>query len=507
MAGQPLLRVSGIVKEFPGVRALKGVSFDLAPGEVHALLGENGAGKSTLIKIMSGVYDPDAGEVQVDGRPVSIHSPRAAMDLKIATIQQEFSLVMDMTVTENFFLGKELVHGSGKIGLLRRMEMTAACAAALQRIASNIDPRALIRDLSPADRQLVQIARAVFAGARIVLMDEPTSALTDREKERLFEIVRSLKADGVGIIYISHHLEEIHRIADRITILRDGEDVASGPASEMSISDIIRHMVGRDINTLFPKTAVERGAEALRVDGFTKAGQFQGIDLTLHRGEIIGIYGLVGSGRTELLRAIFGLEKPDRGSIYLERQRMGQWTPKLALKHGIGFLPEERKTQGLFLTHSVRVNMSLSALGRFTGAFGRINQRLERNTVAQFVERLRVKTPHLEQEIGAPSGGNQQKVIIGRLLCSTVKVFLMDEPTRGVDVGAKVEIYQLISQLANEGAAILMVSSELPEIMGLSDRILVLSRGRLTAEFTRAEATEEKISQAAFSVEAAALAT
>ena len=490
---KPFLEMRGIVKRFPGVVALDGVDFDVRPGEVHVLLGENGAGKSTLIKVLSGVYAPDGGDILFDGRPVEVRSPRVAQDLGVSTIYQEFNLVPDMTVAENVFLGREPML-SARLGLVDRRRLGEQTRALFAELQLDIAPQAAVRRLGVAQQQMVEIAKALSLNARLIVMDEPTAVLTSREIDRLFEMVGQLKRRGVAVIYISHRLEEVRLVGDRATVLRDGAWVRTVQVADTTIDELIKLMVGRELKDKFPKVALQPGEEVLRVEELTRAGVLHGISFQLRRGEILGIAGLVGSKRTELARAIFGADPLDGGRVVLHGRQARIGSPAEAIRQGIALVPEDRKHQGVLATMSVKENITLSTIEKFVRK-GFLDLRAERKHAQEYASSLRIATPSLDRWVLYLSGGNQQKVVIAKWLSSQADIFLFDEPTRGIDVGAKVDVYQLMNDLVKRGAAILMISSELPEILGMSDRILVMREGRITGEFARAEATQEAILQ------------
>jgi len=485
------LELRGISKRFPGVIALNDVNLEVRAGEVHALLGENGAGKSTLIKTIAGVYRPDDGDIRVDGKTALIRSPHDAQALGISTIFQEFTLAPDMTVAENIFLGREPLRFA-PLAIVDRRALIRHTRDVLASLDLQIEPAAKVKHLGVAQQQMVEIAKALSLDARLIIMDEPTATLTAHEIERLFEAIDRLKRRGVAVIYVSHRLDEVKAICDRATILRDGAYIATVPVASTTIDEMIRLMVGRDLQDKFPKIAVEPREELLRVEGFTRKGVLHDVSFSVRRGEIVGIAGLVGSKRTETARAIFGADPIDGGRILLRGRPVKVRTPADAIASGIALIPEDRKRQGIFALLSVRENVVLSALERFS-RMGLLSLRRERQRAQQFISSLRVATPDLEKRARDLSGGNQQKVVIAKWLNTDAEVFLFDEPTRGIDVGGKIEVYRLMGELLSRGAAIVMISSELPEILGLSDRILVMREGRICGEFTRAEATEEKI--------------
>lgn len=492
----------GIVKSFPGVRALDGVDLDIFAGEVHALLGENGAGKSTLMKVISGVHQPEAGEIRIDGQPMHFTTAREAERAGIAIIYQELNLIPGMSVAENIWLGRE---PKSRLGLVDFGRMRRDALAELEQLEAGIDPDQAVSGLSVGEQQLVEIARALSLHARIVIMDEPTSALSDAEVKKLFRVIERLRQNGVAVIYITHKLDEIFAIADRVTVLRDGARVATRLVSETAAAELINLMVGRDLVSLFPGRQGERRDEILRVEGLTvghpvQAGRrlLEGIDLVLHRGEILGIAGLLGSGRTELLMTLFGAPPGlvERGRIQMAGKTVHIQRPAQAIRHGLALVTEDRKQQGLFLQLPVIANVTIASLARAV-RYGILRHSLETALVEDYAGKLRMKVPALAGLVETLSGGNQQKAILARWLLTGPRVLLLDDPTRGIDVGAKAEIYQLMRQFAAEGMGIILVSSELPEILELSDRILVLRAGRINGEFCRGEASEAAIMQAA----------
>jgi rhamnose transport system ATP-binding protein len=489
----PLLSVRAIEKSFPGVRALSGVSFDAASGEVHALLGENGAGKSTLIKIVSGVFPPDRGEVLVDGKPVDLARPDDARRAGIATIYQELLLFPELTVAENIFMGHAPRAGLRRIDWRAMRQKTNALLASLE--IHDLEADRIVGSLSVGNRQRVEILRALSQDARILIMDEPTAALTEYDVTRLFDIVRKLKARGVAVIYISHRLDEIFAIADRVTVLRDGAHVATKRVADTDAAELVQLMVGRRIESLFPKITVPVGKAVLEVKDLERRPLTRSVSLTVCAGEIVGLAGLVGSGRSELAQTIFGVTPADNGEIRIAGQKVDIRSPAKARSLGVAYVPEDRGTQGLVRPMTVRENFSLAALGKV--AFGGfIDRGAEQKLAGDGVKRFAVKTSSLEQIAGKLSGGNQQKIVLGKWLANGPKLLILDEPTRGIDVGAKAEIHRLMGELAAQGLAILMISSELPEVLGMSDRILVMREGRIVAEFAREEATQESIGAA-----------
>jgi len=494
VSASTLLRLTGISKSFAAVQALKGVSFDLAHGEVHALVGENGAGKSTLIKIVTGAHAPDEGTVEVQGQRIEANDPVRARTLGIAAIYQQPALFPDLTVTENIALGLE---PGGAWRRIRWSQRRDRARRLLDRIGASIDPEADVRRLTMPEQQLVEIARALGAEARILILDEPTASLSDTEVENLFRVIRELKGQGVGMIYISHRLEELPQIADRVTALRDGVLVGTRRMEEVTRADLIRLMVGRELSAVFPKTAVEQGGVVLDVRGLgCRTSGVHGVSLQVRAGEILGLAGLVGAGRTELARVLFGLTPADQGAIRLHGKPVAIDTPGRAVALGVAYVPEDRRRHGVILEMSVATNTSLATL-RAVSAYGLIDFGRERWLAAQFVERLGIKTASIETPVGNLSGGNQQKVALARWLAAEPAVLILDEPTQGVDVGAKAEIHRLMVELAGRGLAIIMISSELPEILGMSDRIAVMHGGTIVGTLDRARATQETIMELA----------
>jgi ABC-type sugar transport system ATPase subunit len=495
IATEPILEAENIDKRFPGVHALDNVSLTITPGEVHAVVGENGAGKSTLMKILAGAYGPDRGTIRIDGEAVTIENPRAAQDLGIITIYQELSLVDALSVGENVFLG-DLPTRSGGSWRVDWPTVWSRAAELLERVGLRIRPQTRVRDLSVAQKQMVEIARALARNVRVLILDEPTSSLTERETEKLFEIISQLRNRGVGIIYISHRLGEVFRIAQQVTVLRDGIVVGSLPVRDASEDLLVRMMVGRDLARLFTEARASDAPVRLEVRGLSRRGVLHDVSLSLRGGEIVGLAGLVGAGRTELARCLFGADSISEGEILLDGAKVDIRSPGHAVDLGIALVPEDRKLQALILGMGVRENLSLPVLDRLGSPFVP-SRRRERALASDYIRSLTIRTPHMEQRVSALSGGNQQKVVIARWLATKPKVLILDEPTRGIDVGAKAEVHALIARLAEQGVAILMISSELPEILGMSHRILVMRGGRIVAEIPRQDATEESIMAAA----------
>ena len=498
--GEVLLKLSGVTKRFPGVVALDSVQLTVKAGEVHGLTGENGAGKSTLIKILTGAYTPDQGEILFCGKKLTNMNPLKAMELGIACIYQELNLIPHLTVGENIFLGREL-YKAKRLGILDRKRMYAEAATLLKDLELNLDPRLRTGDLGIGHQQMVEICKAVHADAKLIIMDEPTSSLSEHEANDLFRIIAQVKAKGVTVIFISHRLDEVKRICDTVTVLRDGKHVSSLAIADASVDDIIRLMVGRDIVNKYPKIKGERGREALSVEGLERKGVLYDISFKAYTGEILGFAGLVGAGRTETARAITGADPIDAGTIKVFGKEIRIRSPGDSIDAGIAFLTEDRKGQGLILIKSVSFNSSLVRLERYT-RFGFLQLKKIRRMAEKMAADLQLRAPSVESAVGQLSGGNQQKVVIAKWLLTKAKIFIFDEPTRGIDVGAKVEVYNLMNQLVAEGAAVIIICSEMDEVLGMADRILVMHEGRITAEYGREEATDQKILYAASGLEA-----
>lgn len=484
----PVLRVKGVSKAFPGVQALRDVHLEVVRGEIHALVGENGAGKSTLMRILFGVHRPDEGEIELNGHPAMIGSPHEAQRLGIAMVHQELNLVPSLDIGRNILLGREPALAPGIIDW-RRLYQQATAVLAQLHVRLNV--RTPVRLLSVAQKQLVEIARALSWQPSLLILDEPTSSLSSHEIADLFTVLRSLRDRGVAILYISHRLEELAHIADRVTVLRDGQYVGT-VEGKTPVPAIIRMMVGRSLDRQFPQAHATPGDEVLRVEGLTRRGVFSDVSFSVHRGEIVGFAGLVGAGRTEVMRALFGADPIDAGSVWIAGQPVVIRSPQDAVAAGLGLLPEDRKSQGLVLLQPVKTNISLAVLHRFS-RLGLVRQRPRAKLARRFVGDLRIRTPTIDFPARNLSGGNQQKVVLAKWLAANPRVLIFDEPTRGIDVGAKVEVYHLMQQLAASGVGIVLVSSELPEILGMSDRILVMREGRLVANLSRDEATQERI--------------
>ena len=485
-----LLQVRNVSKGFPGVVALDDVSLQLRCGTVHALIGENGAGKSTLMKIIAGVYTPDAGELRLRGSAVHLSSPRQALQNGIAMIHQELNLLPYMSVAENIWICREPVNACG---VIRHRELHRRTHALLERLRIDIDPQAEVCTLSIAARQMVEIAKALSYESELLIMDEPTSALTETEAQHLFAIIRELQAQGKGILYITHKMDELFEIADEVSVLRDGRHIGTDSPRNLTRHELIRMMVGRELSQIFPREPARPGAVVLSARELTLEQQFHDISFDLHAGEILGIAGLLGSGRSKLAETLFGLTPASSGRLLIEGCEVRVDSPRAAMARGMAFVTEDRKETGCFLGLSVLENLEISVLNRDFVRFGFVRQRAVTQACAAMSRLLRVKTPDLHERIGNLSGGNQQKVLLGRWLLSGPKILILDEPTRGVDVGAKAEIHQLIARLVAQGMAVLMISSEMPEILGMSHRIMVMHEGRVTGILEREQADQEKI--------------
>jgi ribose transport system ATP-binding protein len=485
----PLLEMRNITKQYPGVLALQDVSFELRSGEVHCLLGENGAGKSTLMKILSGAIRRDSGMILVDDVEVSIQSPADSQRCGVGMIYQDFKLVPELSVAENILLGNEPKKAGTPFIDFKTMHEKAKTALAL--LGEDLNPAAIVSSLSVAKRQMVEIAKALSKNVRILAMDEPSASLTDHELANLFKVIKRLKTEGVGIIYISHRLEEVFEIGDRMTVLRDGKFIHTCPVAEADRRSLIRWMVGRELENEYPKIDLQRSGEILRIEG-VNSSILQNINLTVYRGEILGFSGLVGAGRTELARIIFGADPKSSGKIYLDGKEISPRSPREAIDLGIGLLTEDRNKYGLIMQMAVRENITLSNLGAvLKGAF--INRSKENDAANKFTQTLRIKTPTIEQEVEHLSGGNRQKIVLARWLFTNSKILIFDEPTVGIDVGVKFEIYNLINNLAKEGIGVIVISSDLPELLGISDRVVVMWEGKITGILDRGRATQEKI--------------
>ncbi len=484
--------MEGIDKSFPGVHALDQARFDLHTGEVHALVGENGAGKSTLMKVLAGIYHRDAGRILVQGREVEIPTPHAAQDLGISMIHQEINLMPHLTLAQNVFIGRE--QRQGLWFMLDEKKINTQTQALFDSMHLKLNPRTRASDLTVAKQQMVEIAKALSFNSQVLIMDEPTAALTEAEIEELFRIIRQLRSDGVGIVYISHRLEELQQIGDRITVMRDGRTIDTVDAQTATIDQIISMMVGRTIYEATPEIPEHPSEQVvLEVRNLNRGDVIKDVSFQLKKGEILGFAGLMGAGRTEVARAVFGADPVDSGQIHVLGNQVNIKTPKDAVTHGIGYLSEDRKRYGLALGMNVEENIVLAGFRKFLGILGVVDRSGTKETAQRYVDALQIKTPSLEQRVRNLSGGNQQKVVIGKWLTADTDILIFDEPTRGIDVGAKSEIYHLLNDLAQQGKSIIMISSELPEILRMSHRIVVMCEGRITGELSSAEATQEEI--------------
>ena len=494
----PLLRVQGISKRFPGVQALTSVDLEVEAGEAHALLGENGAGKSTLLKILAGAQAPDEGSIELDGRPVTIYRPVNAQALGIVTIYQEFNLLPNLSIAENVFVGREPTRGP----FVDWPALNEQARTVTEKVGLDMDPRRLVKDLSVAEQQMVEIAKALSMQAKLVIMDEPTSALSETEVLRLFQIIADLKAEGIAIVFVTHRLDEVMRVCDRVTVLRDGQLVGTAVVKDIVVGDVVRMMVGRDVALHGRGSRIAApGAVVLEVDHVTRLGdtgdphavRVRDVSLAARAGEILGIGGLIGAGRTELARAIFGADALDGGRILIDGQEVRINTPQDAIRLGIGLVPEDRKQQALFLALAIRQNLSITALPSITDRFGFVSLRQERDLVETYREKLSIRMASQDQPVANLSGGNQQKVVLARWLALNPRVLIVDEPTRGIDIAAKNEVHHLLFELAEAGIAVIVISSELPELLRLADRIVTMREGRISGEIARADASEERL--------------
>ena len=490
----PLIELRKVSKFFPGVIALNKADLKLYSGEVHGLMGENGAGKSTLIKLLTGAYKPDEGEMLLDGQPLKVNGPKDAMNMGLTAIYQELNVIPKLTVWENIFLGREL---RNKKGLLDIPQMKERAKELLQQLRQNIDVDEKVENLGMGHQQMVEICKALVLESRLIIMDEPTSSLSAGETEELLRTARELRDRGMAIVFISHHMDEIFRICDRLTVLRDGCVIQSMLAKDTNTENLIKLMVGRDINQQFPKIVAAKKEELLRIEDFTSEdGSFKDISFSVCGGEVLGFAGLVGAGRTEVMRAIFGVDARKTGKVYVKGKEADIRSPKAAISYGIAFLTEDRKGEGLVLSNTVGFNINLSTFEKSKRGL-LLNNALLRNKAKNDITQLRIKTPSINTTVRGLSGGNQQKVVIAKWLETNADIFIMDEPTRGLDVGAKLEVYNIINNLVSEGKAVIMVSSELPEVMGMSDRIIVMHEGYMAGEFKRDEVEREAIMMAA----------
>ncbi len=490
MSSSPLIEVKNLTKSFPGVRALAGVSLSVEPGEVLAVIGENGAGKSTLMKILAGVQRADSGTIEVSGKPVSFENTRAAMDAGIVLIHQELNLCDNLNVGQNIFLGRE----PRTAGFVRSREINERSKQFLERVGLNVSPQTIVSSLTIGKQQMVEIAKALSVKAKVLIMDEPTSSLSSNESESLFRLIENLRDQGVSVIYISHRLAEVKRLADRVVVLRDGENAGEIPRREITHDRMVSRMVGRDVSQFYQRTKHEIGETVLQIeDVVTSTWPRHAVSMSVRAGEIVGIAGLVGSGRTELLRTLFGIDQPVSGSIYVDGKLVDVRDPRDAVTNGIALVPEDRKQHGLLIDMSVQNNIGMAGLSRNASSLGMVDFKQQRKDSAEMIDRLGVKTPSDRQAAKFLSGGNQQKVVLGKWLSMEPKLLLLDEPTRGIDVGAKQEIYQLMEKLTSESMAILFVSSELEEIIGIADRVYVMHEGEMTGELPRDQLDEESI--------------
>ncbi len=489
MSSSLILRTEAIDKSYPGVHALDHVDFDLYEGEVHALLGENGAGKSTFMKIISGSLRKDSGRITLRGQEVEIVSPMHARELGIGMVYQELSVIPGLSVVENIFLGR--LPKRKPFGTVDWPEAISQARRILDDLGVDIDPRERVGNLSVGEQQLTEIAKTLSMNAQILLLDEPSSALSDEERERLFNIMRGLQEKGVAFIYVSHRLDEVPQISQRVTVLRDGAKVDTLPVDQGDEATLIRMMVGRELGEKFPKEEIERGKELLRVEGLTVKGVLNDLSLSLHEGEIVGIFGVLGAGRTDFARALFGIDPIDGGEVFLGGRKAEISSPSKAIELGLGYLTEDRK-DGLVLRLPIPVNITLASLKRIC-QFGFLKHGEERASTEKYVKELDIHTPKLDQRVEFLSGGNQQKVALAKWLCCEAKILIFDEPTRGIDVGAKVEVFRLMNDLAKEGVGIIMISSEMPEVLAMAGRILVMARGSFVAEYAAGQASQEDI--------------
>ena len=487
--GNVLVQMKNISKSFSGTKVLKGVNLELGHGEILALLGENGAGKSTLMKILSGIYSKDEGEIYLDGELCHFQNPKEAQNKGVAIIHQEMNLCNDLSVSENIFLGREVMEGLS----LNHKKMDEEAQKILDDLGISMKSTELAGDLKVSEQQMVEIAKALSQDAKVLIMDEPTSALSRKEIEDLFRVIRKLRDEGRGIIYISHRLDELRAIVDKVSILRDGENVISGDLKDFSIDDIIRHMVGREIQDKFPRIHCEKGKEILRVERLNAGHKVRDISFSLYEGEILGIAGLMGAGRTEMTRALFGVDEKTSGKIYLFGEEVKANSPKESIELGMALIPEDRRKDGLCTDLSIRENISLPNLDSIKNSLGILSKVLELKISEDTIKSLNVKAEDREMISKNLSGGNQQKVVLGKWLVRNPKVILFDEPTRGIDIGAKVEIYQIMNELKKKGVGVLFISSEMEEVLGMSDRILIFCDGRITGELSREEANQENI--------------
>jgi rhamnose transport system ATP-binding protein len=494
---ETVLKLEDISKIFPGTKALDHVHFELQKGEVHALLGENGAGKSTLIKVITGVHEPETGKIYVYGEETRIEDPNVARKLGIAAIYQHATAYQHLSVAENIFIGHE--HMKGRLKQIDWKQNNQKAKELLDSLGGDIDPTVPMGNLSVAKQQLVEIAKALSCEAKILIMDEPTAALSEAESEELYRITENLRDKGVSIIFISHRFEDVERLADRITVFRDSKYIGTWNKGEISNDELVKHMVGREITQLFPKKEAKIGKELLRVEKLGRIGFFKDISFSLHEGEILGLTGLVGAGRTEVAQCIYGIESADEGTIYINNKKIKNKNTKEGLKNGIGYLPEDRQLEGLLLSWSIADNITLPALKKYT-KHGMLDKKKLLRNAKKIAEKLEVKASSVFDSADSLSGGNQQKVVVGKVLECDAKIIILDEPTKGVDVGSKSSMYEIMAELANQGYGILMISSEMPEIIGMCDKVVVMSSGRVAGVLNRGEATQESILKMALPV-------
>lgn len=491
---QPFIELKGVSKIFPGVIAIDNIDIDVYPGEILGLVGENGAGKSTLIKLLTGAHRNDLGKILVEGKEVHIQDPKEAMMLGITAIYQELNVVRELSVAENVYLGRELKNKG--IPLINIKEMIRKSGELLMELGQKIDPKIAISKLGMGQQQMVEIAKALSVQTKLLIMDEPTSSLSSKEVKELLRTIKELKQKGISIIFISHRLDEIMEVCDRVTVMRDGRKVTTLPIEEVTLEKLIRLMVGRDLKNQFPKVESKIGKEALRIENYTSNNVFNNVSFKVNKGEILGLSGLVGAGRTEVARAIFGVDMKNKGTTYINGKQVNIKSPKDAMEHGLAFLTEDRKEQGLVLDNTVAFNMNLASLNRCRSGMLLDIKKLKERTMEN-IKKLDINPPVDTFTVRKLSGGNQQKVVIGKWLNTHANIFIFDEPTRGIDVGAKVEVYNVMNELVLNGAAVIMISSELPEILGMSDRIIVMHEGKVTGEFSMNDANQENIMKAA----------
>lgn len=497
MAEDYILELQGITKIFPGVKALDNVHFQLKEGEIHAIMGENGAGKSTFIKVITGVHEPEEGDIFLRGKKVVFKNPKDAQNASIAAIYQHGTSYNFLSVTENIFIGHEKLY---KSGMINWNQMHKEAKALLERLGSNINPESNMGNLTVAEQQIVEIAKAISTEAKIIIMDEPTAALSKKECEELYRITEQLRDEGSSIIFISHRFEDMYRLASRVTVLRDSQYIGTWGVNDISNEMLISKMVGREISQIYPKQEVKFGEEILKVEGLSKTGYYKDVTFSVRKGEILGMTGLVGAGRTEVCQGIFGIEKIDEGKIYLEGKEIHIKCPLDAMNGGIGYLPEDRQKQGLILDWGICDNITISTLEKFT-KYSIINHKAEHQRAKKLAEKVKTKALSVFDKVSSLSGGNQQKVIVAKILNSDSKIIILDEPTKGVDVGAKAQIYEIMSELASQGYGIIMISSEMPEVLGMADTILVMKEGRVAKIFEDTKnVTQEQILEAAMNI-------